>query len=126
MIRFCPPETVSDRRFVTPAAERSDNFQMSAPGYKPPEHNDRMIHMIKNLKNNIVIIELFFAPFYRIHLKYPFRYAIRISSTPRFRKLLRTFAQNFALSFSPTHIPRTSFLPEQSIPIAMYTAFLTI
>lgn len=75
MIRFCSPETVSDRRSVTPAAERSDNFQMSAPGYKPPEHNDRMIHMIKNLKNNIVIIELFFAPFDRIHLKYPFRYS---------------------------------------------------
>ena len=52
--------------------------------------------------------------------------AMRISSTPRFLMLLSTPAQNFALSFSPTHIPRTSFFPSILMPIAMYTAFFTM
>ena len=36
-------------------------------------------------------------------------HAIKISSTPRFLRPFSTVAQNFALSFSPTHMPRTSF-----------------
>ena len=35
-------------------------------------------------------------------------------------------SQYLALSFSPTYIPRTSFLPSIFMPIAMYTAFFTI
>ena len=56
----------------------------------------------------------------------PSMQAIKISFTPRFFNPFKTESQNFALSFSPTHMPRTSFLPSKFIPIAMYTAFFTI
>ena len=41
-----------------------------------------------------------------------------ILDAPIFR-LFNTVAQNFALSFSPTHIPRTSLCPSRSMPIAI-------
>ena len=41
---------------------------------------------------------------------------------PRFLIRLRQKAR-ILHSFSPTHMPRTSFLPSKFIPIAMYTAF---
>ena len=47
----------------------------------------------------------------------PSMQAISISSTPRAFILINTESQNFALSFSPTHIPRTSFCPSILIPI---------
>ena len=56
----------------------------------------------------------------------PSMQAISISSTPRALMLFNTESQNFALSFSPTHIPRISFRPSILIPIAIYTAFLII
>ena len=56
----------------------------------------------------------------------PSMQAISISSTLRAFMLFSTESQNFALSFSPTHIPRTSFCPSILIPIAIYTAFLMI
>ena len=48
------------------------------------------------------------------------------TSTPLLRRLFSAPAQNLVLSFSPTHIPRTSLLPSILTPIAMYTAFLMI
>ena len=56
----------------------------------------------------------------------PSMQAISISSTLRAFILFNTESQNFALSFSPTHIHRTSFFPSILIPIAIYTAFLII
>lgn len=49
-----------------------------------------------------------------------------ISSTPRFFNPFMMESQNLALSFSPTYIPSTSFLPFRLIPRAMYTARFTI
>ena len=43
--------------------------------------------------------------------------AMKISSTPRFFRLLSTVAQHLALSFSSTHMPRTSFRPSWSTPV---------
>ena len=43
--------------------------------------------------------------------------AMKISSTPRFRRPLSTVAQNLALSFSPTHMPSTSFWPSSLSPL---------
>ena len=54
------------------------------------------------------------------------RYDYKNKDTDNSRKPLRTVAQNLALSFSPTHIPRTSFLPSRLMPMAIYTAFLMI
>ena len=45
--------------------------------------------------------------------------AMKMSSIPRFFRLLSTVAQYLALSFSPTYMPRTSFLPSRSIPMAI-------
>ena len=56
----------------------------------------------------------------------PLMQAISISSTPRAFILFRTESQNFALPFSPIHIPRTSFCPSILISIAIYTASLII
>ena len=53
-------------------------------------------------------------------------HAIRISSTPWFFNPFRIESQNLALSFCPIYIPRTSFLPDISIPMAIYTAYFTI
>lgn len=52
--------------------------------------------------------------------------AMKMSSIPRFFRLFSTVAQYLALSFSPTHMPKTSFLPSRSMPMAIYTAFFTI
>ena len=52
--------------------------------------------------------------------------AMKMSSTPRFFRSLSTVAQNLALSFSPTHMPRTSFRPSRLTPMAIYTALSTI
>lgn len=46
--------------------------------------------------------------------------AMKMSSTPRFLRLLSTVSQNLALSFSPTQRPKTSFRPSRSIPMAIY------
>ena len=51
--------------------------------------------------------------------------AIIRSRVPLFRISVTIFRQNFELSDSPTHIPRTSFSPSKVTPMAMYTAFLT-
>lgn len=53
----------------------------------------------------------------------PSTQVIKISSTPLFFSPFKIDNQYFALSFSPTYIPRTSFLPSILIPIAIYTAF---
>ena len=52
--------------------------------------------------------------------------AMKMSSTPRFFRPLSTVAQNLALSFSPTHMLRTSFRPFRWTPMAIYTVFFTI
>ena len=43
--------------------------------------------------------------------------AMIISSTPGFRRPLSSVAQNLALSFSPTHMPSTSFRPSSLSPL---------
>ena len=43
--------------------------------------------------------------------------AMIISSTPGFRRPLSSVAQNLALSFSPTHMPSTSFWPSSLSPL---------
>jgi len=53
----------------------------------------------------------------------PSTQAIRISSVPRFRMLLITDVQNFALSFSPTRIPNTSRSPSILTPLLYIQPF---
>src|SRR5690606_2580040 len=49
-------------------------------------------------------------------------HAIRISSTPRFWRSVRTPIQKLAPSLSETYIPKSSLCPWRSMPSTLYTA----